>query len=387
MYSRLSFHRVIALAVAVVLTGCTAAGPTPSPPPSTSAFDSLDYAMRAFMNEDAVAVVAEVQWPGGTWSKAYGVRDLDTKDPAQPSDRVPIASVTKTMTAASVLKLVDEGLIGLDDQVNALLDSLGTGLTPPAPITVRQLLSHTSGLPNYGDALFSNLDGLIAASNQRITPLQGLKLASTLPWEARTIGSFNYSDSNYLALGLILEKFRGKPYPQILRDDIIAPLGLTHTTISDESLEPADLIKGYVTIRGQRFTGSPLPEQFGSPSHGVISTVSDVNDFLAALFNGRLISATSLAEMQKTVIEPYALGIFRWTEDCTGKPRFWARGGFLDFRTIALSSSDGRYQATMTLVPAPLPTPLEDPGMLTQRDLMSDQIRSALLETTDRLCQ
>ncbi|MDP9934197.1 D-alanyl-D-alanine carboxypeptidase [Paenarthrobacter nicotinovorans] len=339
------------------------------------------------MNEDAVAVVAEVQWPGGTWSKAYGVRDLDTKDPAQPSDRVPIASVTKTMTAASVLKLVDEGLIGLDDQVNALLDSLGTGLTPPAPITVRQLLSHTSGLPNYGDALFSNLDGLIAASNQRITPLQGLKLASTLPWEARTIGSFNYSDSNYLALGLILEKFRGKPYPQILRDDIIAPLGLTHTTISDESLEPADLIKGYVTIRGQRFTGSPLPEQFGSPSHGVISTVSDVNDFLAALFNGRLISATSLAEMQKTVIEPYALGIFRWTEDCTGKPRFWARGGFLDFRTIALSSSDGRYQATMTLVPAPLPTPLEDPGMLTQRDLMSDQIRSALLETTDRLCQ
>jgi D-alanyl-D-alanine carboxypeptidase len=115
--------------------------------------------------------------------------------------------------------------------------------------------------------------------------------------------------------------------------------------------------------------------------------MSDINDFLAALFTGLLISAASLAEMQKAVVPPYGLGILRWSEDCAGSPRFWARGGFLDFRTIALNSADGRYQATMTLAPAPLPTPLEDPEMLDQLDLMSDQILSAFLETHDRACQ
>ncbi|MFJ4027352.1 MULTISPECIES: hypothetical protein [unclassified Paenarthrobacter] len=124
-----------------------------------------------------------------------------------------------------------------------------------------------------------------------------------------------------------------------------------------------------------------------SLAHGVVSTMSDVNDFLAALFGGKLVSAASLAEMQKTVVQPFGLGIISWTEDCSGKPRYFGRGGFLDFRTIAMSSADGRYQATMTLASPPLATPLEDPDTDRERDLWSDQIQSALLETLDRLCQ
>ncbi|SDW04313.1 D-alanyl-D-alanine carboxypeptidase [Arthrobacter sp. cf158] len=375
------------LAVAA-LAGCTALDPAPLPPSiEADAMASLDYAMQEFMDQDALAVLAQVRWPGGEWSKAYGVRDLETKQPAQPGDRVPVASVTKTMTAVSVLKLVDDGLIALDDPVNGLLESFGVGLKPPGPITVRQLLDHTSGMPSYGDALFRSMDDLVSASNQRLTPLQGLKIASTLPWDERTVGLFHYSDSNYLALGLILERFRGKGYPQILRDDIINPLGLTHTTIDQELSDAPDLITGYITIRGKRVTGSPTLEQLGSPSHGVVSTMSDINDFMAALFGGRLVSATALAQMQKAVIGPFASGMFKWSPDCSGAPRFFARGGFLDFRTIALSSADGRYQATMTLAPAPLPSPQENPDMQDERDLMSSQILSALMEAQDRLCR
>lgn len=382
---------LLAACVALALPACTATDPAPSPdsssPPSPQPTDSLDYAMRAFMDQDAAAVVAEVRWPGGEWSKAYGVRSLDTRTPAQAEDRVPIASVTKTMTAVSVMKLVDEGLIRLEDPVNATLEGLGAGLRPPAPITLRNLLSHTSGMPSYGDAVYKTADDLVTVWNQRLSLQRAMELTSTLPWDAKSVGSFRYSDSNYVALGLILEKLRGKPYPEILRADIIEPLGLSKTTVDDPLGNAPDLIHGYVTIRGQRVEGGVTNEQLGSPSHGVVSTMSDVNDFLAGLFGGKLISAAALAEMQKAVVGPFGLGIISWTEDCSGKPRYLGRGGFLDFRTIAMSSADGRYQATMTVASPPIATPLEDPDTERERDLMSDQIRSALLETLDRLCQ
>lgn len=384
--------RLTALLVASLLAGCTSPGPSPSPSPSPSssfgdaeAIASLEYAMKAFMDQDAVAVLAQVRWPGGEWSKAYGVRDLDTKQPARPTDRVPVSSVTKTMTAVSVLKLVDDGLIALDDPVNGLLEGFGVGLMPPVPITLRQLLSDTSGMPSYGDLMFRGLDDFVA-SNQELTALEALRLAGTLPWESRTVGLFQYSDSNNLALGLILERFRGKTYPQILRDDIIYPLGLTHTSIDDEVSDAADLLKGYVSIEGKRVSGGTPLERLGSPMPGVVSTMSDINDFMAALFGGRLISAGALAEMKKSVIGSFALGVFKWSPDCSGAPRFFAKGGFLDFRTIALSSSDGRYEATMTVSPAPEPAPRQNPGTLYERDLMSSQILSALMEVQDRLC-
>ncbi len=185
------------------------------------------------MDQGAVAVVAEVRWPGGTWSRAYGVRDLEARQPATADDRVSVASVTKSMTAVSVLKLVDDGLIRLDDPVNGILDSFTTVLRPPGPITVRQLLAHTSGMPAFQDATEKSIEDVARVISEDISPRRGLELTASLPWEAKDVGSFRYSDSNYLALGQLLEKLRGKPYPQVLRDDVIVPLGLGATSIDE----------------------------------------------------------------------------------------------------------------------------------------------------------
>lgn len=388
MQTKTRLFRVSAATFALALAGCTGAGPSPSPSPTVpAATDSLDFAMRSFIDQGAVAAVAQVRWPGGEWSKAYGVRDLDSMQPAQPDDLVSVASVTKSMTAVSVLKLVDDGLIGLDDPVNGVLDSFATVLKPPGLITVRQLLSHTSGMPDYQQVTFRTLDDVVPAVNQKISLQRGLEITGTLPWDAKDIGTFRYSNSNYLALGQLLENLRGKPYPDILRDDIFSPLGLSRTTISELQSEVSDMIHGYISLRGQRLGGTQTQEQIGSPSHGVISTMSDVNDFFAALFRGRLMSGSSLEEMKKTGFAPYGLGIWEWSEDCRGAPRFGGKGGFWDYRTIAMSSADGRYQAAMTFVPGPIPSPLEDPESDKKHELWSGQIASALLETLDRLCQ
>ncbi|MFK4640154.1 serine hydrolase domain-containing protein [Paenarthrobacter histidinolovorans] len=388
---RLAVVLVASVLAGSVLSGCTSPGPSPSPSPSPTfsdaeAISSLEYAMQSFMDQDAVAVLAQLRWPGGEWSQAYGVHDLDTRQLAQPQDRVPVSSVTKTMTAVSVLKLVDDGLIALDDPVNGLLESFGVGLKPPVPITLRQLLSHTSGMPDYRDVMFRSLEDFVSASSQGLTTLEALRLSDTLPWEARTVGLFQYSDSNNLALGLILEKFRGKTYPQVLRHDIIAPLELTHTTIGEEVSDGPDLLRGYVSVRGKRVTGGPTLEQLGSPLPIVVSTTSDINDFMAALFGGRVLSSSALAEMKTVVIGPFALGLVKWSPDCSGAPRFFTKGGFLDFRTVALSSDDGRYQASMAVSPAPEPSLRAGEDLVDERDLMSSQMLSALMEAQDRLC-
>lgn len=343
--------------------------------------------MRSFIDQGAVAVVAQVRWPGGTWSRAYGVRDLEAKQPVTPDDRVSVASVTKSMTAVSVLKLVDDGLIRLDDPVNGILDSFTTVLRPPGPITVRQLLAHTSGMPSFQEVTETSIDDVPLVISGEITPQRGLELTAALPWEAKDVGSFHYSDSNYLALGQLLEKLRGKPYPLVLRDDVINPLGLGTTSIDGAAGRETDMIHGYITLRGERLDITQAPGKFGSPAYGAISTMHDVNDFFAALFRGDLVSDTSLREMTTTGSFPYyGLGLWKWSQGCTDDYRYGGRGAFWSYRTSAISSTDGQYQASMTLVAPPIPTPFEDPESVEKLDLWDDQMSSALQETLDRLC-
>ncbi|GAB5077357.1 serine hydrolase domain-containing protein [Arthrobacter sp. AD-310] len=387
-----SYLRRMAAAAVVLLAlaACTYDDPEPAPSPSSSTqgpTDALDRSMVAFMDQGAVAVITEIRWPGGTYSKAYGVRDLGTRVAAQPDDLVSVASVTKSMTAVSVLKLVEDGLIGLDDPVNGVVDSFTTVLQPPGPITVRQLLNHTSGMPEFQAANEKTSDDVPRLLGERLSVQRQLELTASLPWEARHVGSFRYSDSNYVVLGQLIEKLRGKPYPRVILEDIISPLGLESTFLEWDLRQDPKLVHGYVTYRGERFDVTGSPPETGSSAFGAVSNVPDVNDFFAGLFTGKLLSAASLREMTTTDPFPlYGLGLRRWSQGCDGDYRFGGRGGFWAYRTTALSSTDGKYQATMTLVPPPIPTSLEEPESENRLDLWDDQMESALQEALDRLC-
>src|SRR6478736_3261169 len=101
----LGWRRAV-FAVVLAVTGCTYTTEDPGPSPSSpSPFAPLEKQVQLFMDEGAVAAVVQIRWPEGEWSKAYGVRDLESRTPAQPTDRAAVASVTKTMTAVAVLKL------------------------------------------------------------------------------------------------------------------------------------------------------------------------------------------------------------------------------------------------------------------------------------------
>ncbi|ASN50876.1 serine hydrolase [Sinomonas sp. R1AF57] len=376
------------LALFLSLSGCAYAAPDPAPPaPAPGPMDSLDSQARLLIDNGAVAAVVQVRWPGGEWSRAYGVRDLDTKTPAQPDDRVQVAAVTASMTAVTVLKLVDDGLIGLDSPVNDVIPGFTTSLKPPGPITVRQLLSHTSGLPDFNDALPGDPD-FRPLLDRPMTMERALELAGTLPWTAADVGGFRYSDTNYAALGLLVQTLRHRPFADVLRDEVISPFGLSKTSMGRADVHAADLLHGYVTLRGERIDLSDNTFSAGMPYNGAVSSMADVNTFFGALFQGRLVSAPSLAEMEKSPRPglPYALGL--WVHSgCSTNDRYESRGAFWHTVTVAVASDDGRYQAAMSVSVKPVATDLEDPDTARQRELYGEQVESSLNETLDRLCQ
>ncbi|MGM9474228.1 serine hydrolase domain-containing protein [Pseudarthrobacter sp. YS3] len=376
-----------ALGLVLIIPGCTY--PTDGPAPASSSpspFASIENQVQLFMDQGAVAAVVQVRWPEGEWSRAYGVRDLESRTPAQPTDRVEVASVTKTMTAVAVLKLVDDHLIGLGDPVNDVIPGFVTMLKPPGPITVRQLLSHTSGMPEVNDALPRDVD-FRPAFSRTLTMERGLQVAGTLPWPAASVGSFKYSNTNYLALGLLIQELRHKPFIQVMQEEVFEPLGLKNTSLKPVDLNEPGLLHGYATIRGERVDVTDNTAAAGNPAGGAVSTVGDLNLFMAALFTGQAVSAASLKEMKtRHGFAPYGLGVWEHADGCSKESRHEGLGSLWGYQTAAVSSADGRYQAAMTVTMPPLPTEFEDPSGQSKRELVNGQIESTLNETLDRLC-
>lgn len=350
-----------------------------------AATDSLEGRVRHFMEGGATSLVVQVRWPGGEWSKAYGVRNLDSKDPARPQDRVSVASITKSMVAVSVLKLVDQGLIGLDDPVNGVLESFRTTLRPPGPITVRQLLNHNSGMPDYVDSEYS-AGPLKQVANTRLSMQRALELAATLPWESKNVDRFSYSSSNYMALGQLIEKLRGRPVADVLNEDIFGPLGLQHTSLAEPDRQAPDNIHAYVIDGGERVDLTQPEVWVGSPAGGVISTTQDVNTFYRALLRGQLLSPAMLEEMKKKAgFADYGLGLGRYPDACSSDFRYGHLGGGFGYLSISITSADGGSQVTMTMTMPP--RPWQDPATARRVDLLQTQMEQAAQETLDRLCQ
>ncbi|MHC6219760.1 serine hydrolase domain-containing protein [Arthrobacter sp. MMS24-S77] len=384
---RCTLAAVFAVALVVALGGCTQTTPAPgaSSAATQSATDSLDLNIQHFMDGRATSFVVQVRWPGGEWSKAYGVRNLDTKAPALPQDRVSVGSITKSMVAVSVLKLVDEGLVGLDDPVNGVLESFQSTLHPPGPITVRQLLSHTSGMPDFGDSEYAT-GPTKQVVNTRLSMQRALELAATLPWELRRVDTYSYSSSNYMALGQLIEKLRGRPIGEVLKRDIFDPLGLQHTSLAEPDRSAPDNLHAYVIDGNERLDVTQSELLVGPPAGGVISTTQNVNTFFRALLRGQLLSPASLAQMKtKPATYGYGLGLRQFRDGCSSNNRYGHLGSVYGYLTTSITTADGGSQVTMTMSTPPLPS--KDEGAGRRIELLEEQMEWAAQETLDRLCQ
>ncbi len=172
---------------------------------------------------------------------AMGARIPDTFVPAEPADKFRIASISKPITAIVALQLVEDGLVGLDDPVGAVVAS-AVGVAAPnatsAGITVRQLLTHTSGFAQYEDLFFRNQAGSCeeAAAVGLTRGVQG--------------PSFRYSNMNYCVLGLLIEELTGMPYEDAVYERLLTPLGISGMRLSPtQQPEPGEPEPGEVVHR------------------------------------------------------------------------------------------------------------------------------------------
>ncbi len=209
----------------------------------TTAIDKLVAKNGYTADEPGLAIL--IQKPGKlVFTKGYGLANLESKQPITPRTQFELASVSKTFTATATLLLQDRGLLSITDDVRKYLPELPV-YQPNAPIHIRDLLCHTSGLPEYFD--FTKVPKHIEAYRNNVDFLPMFaKVQEDFPQEYKPGEKHVYTNSNYLLLALIVERVSKKPFSQFLHDEIFAPVGMENTFVFQSPASvPASLAPGY----------------------------------------------------------------------------------------------------------------------------------------------
>ncbi len=293
-------------------------------------------------------------------SAARGVADLRTGRPMHPGLNHRIGSVTKPMVATVVLQLVGEGRLSLDDTVEKWLP----GILPYAgQVTVRQLLTMTSGVPEYlGGRIVGELYASPAGRFRSWAPRELVASVAGRAPDFPPGAGFHYSNTNYVLAGLVVEAVTGRSLGRELARRVFRPLRLRDTSF------PVDR----PTIAGPSPRGYSLPidpqtgpveggdliditvynPSFAWAAGNVVASLADVTRFLSALLGGRLLAPALLAEMTTWVDvgDPevgYGMGLQVIRTPCG--PVVGHDGGIPGFYTMALATQDGRRQFALVV--------------------------------------
>ena len=232
-------------------------------------------------------------------SKGYGTADIAWSISNTPATRFRIASVSKQFTAAAIMRLVDEGKLGLDDRLDSHLRPIAPSL---ANITIFQLLTHTSGMGDYLTSLVPDPSRVKTAA-QTIASIQRLKL------EATPGTRFIYSNSGYAILGAVVEKASGIGYCQFIRERLVRPLGMQDTDCNIDADVVPRRASGYLWERGVMTYALPHQADGIFADGGLYSTVDDLWRWQQALHGGRVVSAGSLKKMTTVVKQEHGMGV------------------------------------------------------------------------------
>lgn len=282
-----------------------------SPRPTGQLQNEVDAVHRT----GTVGVSAEVTSPGRREVARAGTAVQGGNAPMPHDGRFRVGSVTKTFTATVILQLVGEGRIALDDTVDHWLPGIvhGNG-NDGRLVTVRQLLQHTSGIP---DALpdipsLADADGYRTQRFRTYAPSQVVALAMRRTPTFPPGRDWSYSNTNYVLAAMIIERATGRTWDHEVTDRIIRPLGLRGTSIPGTSSSvPGPHARSYSTFgdaTGPALDVTALDTAMATGSGSIISTTHDLSLFYSALLDGRLIAPAQFDDMTTTVPAP-ALGV------------------------------------------------------------------------------
>ncbi|SFR82269.1 CubicO group peptidase, beta-lactamase class C family [Stenotrophomonas maltophilia] len=338
---------VVFAAVLALLPQAAPAAPAVMPPDA-----GIDGLMQAYDGQVPGAAVLVLHDGQAVFRRGYGLAVVEDGTAVTAASNFRLASVSKQFTAAAVLLLVEEGRLGLDQPARRWLPEL-----PPAAssVTLRQLLSHTSGLPDYEDLM----DPADSRQVHDADVLTMLARADRLDFTPGT--AYRYSNSGYALLALIVGRASGQDFATFLQQRIFGPLHMTHTVAHQDGVDTVTArAYGYSWLDGrwQRTDQSATSAVLGDG--GIYSSLDDLARWDAALYDDRLLSAASRQAMfspSTATTEPdvphYGFG---WR--LNGRMQ-WHSGESIGFRNVILRYPD-RHLTVIVLSNrnAPEPYPL-----------------------------
>lgn len=233
------------------------------------------------------------------YKNSIGFSDVNSKKKADENTVYRIASITKTFTAVLLMKAMEEGKIKVEDRLNQYFPEIKNS----AQITLENLLQHRSGIANYtADPDYYELN------TQPISTENLLAKIAKGKSDFAPGSKYSYSNSNYTILALILEKMYGKTYGQLIQKKISKPLSLKFTKVG-EKINPDNNVANSYIFLDQKYEKSPETDMsFALGSGNLVSTPTELLQFIIALQNGKIISPESFEKM-KQFQENYGYGI------------------------------------------------------------------------------
>jgi D-alanyl-D-alanine carboxypeptidase len=289
----------------------TTAGPAAGELPQAA---QLDTAIRQVMSQASVPGVIVGLWmPGkGKYVQAFGIADKNGKTPMSTGLNTRIGSVTKTFTVTAILRLVDAGKLSLNDPIGKYISGVPQG----NKITIKELAGMRSGLFSYTfdsgfqKAFFSNPD-------RPFTPQELLAYGFKHDLVFQPGTNFQYSNTNTILLGLLVEKLSGRPLGTYLQQEVIAPAHLGHTMFPAGAEFPAPHPHGYTnqTLNGKVADATNWNPSWGWAAGSMISTLGDMHAWAPVLATGTLLKPATQKERLNDVSTSgadldYGLGIF-----------------------------------------------------------------------------
>jgi D-alanyl-D-alanine carboxypeptidase len=311
----------------------------------------------------ASAAVSTSDW---TWTGAAGSADVPARRAMSPDDHFRIASVTKTYTAALVLLLVEDGSLLLDDTLERWLP----GFHPRGDeITIENLLAHTSGIddsmntavggmmadakaylatlpPDVARRLETTAAGFVRDPTVRVSPRLWVDIAAARPLAFEPGSSYGYSNTNYVLLGMIVERATGEAFGDVLWSYVLQPLRLDDTSYVPGPALPRPFARARLTAHdpdGALFPGRSDTTEVTlgiAAASAVVATAEDVVRFYRELLGGHLLLPESLELMKR---KSFGLGLYK--TPCG--PAYGHDGGLYGYAAFARVSADGERAAVL----------------------------------------
>jgi D-alanyl-D-alanine carboxypeptidase len=278
--------------------------------------------MRIVLKAKSLSVA--IQLPNNLiWTAAKGISSETPFVQVKPNDTYLIGSITKTMTSACILQLADEKKLNLDDEIHKWVDTIQY-INPN--ITIRQLLRHQSGI--YDVLQNSKNQPAMLANKDSIWTLKNLIKTFIKPATFQAGASWDYSNTNYFLLAMIIEKATGKPYYEEYRKRFFTPLAMNSIKIPAFEGLPTNIAHVWIDLNGDGllddahkfYTGWKSLNAEAGPAGGYYATASEVSLWMRSYLKGQFVSAEKMTEAKQTVVATtltsgtrYGLGLMERT--------------------------------------------------------------------------